>query len=234
MKKTFLLLLILVPALLIAKDKEEDTDKELNIELSIGAGISASTNGFGGNIIARFNEKIALRLGYEYINLKLGDKNFSDNGMDYNVKPRWKSGGFSAIAEYQFATSFYVAGGIVVPLTSSTFDMTPTKSINFGEMVIEPEDIGVITLKAKPQNKVAPYLGIGYNLSFLDDRMSFNAEVGAHYHHRMIITASGTKLLSENGNSEDTALDDVNTQLRKMEWTRFYPTLKIGLTYYFF
>ena len=70
MKKTiFILILSTVSYSLLAQLDNSVNSIDKSSNLAIALGISASTNGLGGNITAAWKDKLALRLGYETLDL---------------------------------------------------------------------------------------------------------------------------------------------------------------------
>lgn len=244
MKKILLIIIVLLPSLIYAREKEVLINSDYteikkgsfwNKYFDFGAGVQGgiSTNGFGIHGAAKLTDMFRVRLGYEYMSFHLSDKSYKSGGHLYSVKPKWKTGGFSMIVDARFYKGFFASLGLVNTATDIKMTMKLKNSINFGDIEYTPDEVGEYKLRLKPKNRVAPYLGVGWSTElFKNKRLSFNAEVGTYYIHTLKATATGTNMLSLNGNSE--SMQEVNDELSSMNWTRFYPVGRVSVTYMIF
>lgn len=236
MKKLLLILLILWPVLLAAQEqKESQSFWEKNFDLGAGVGAGISSNGFGIHGIFKLNDIFKIRLGYDYMKLKWSDRNFSSGSRQYRVKPTWETGGFSAILNATVYKSFYVSAGIVQTEMDLELKMKLRDPIKFGDIEYTPDEVGEYNLHLKPKNKVAPYLGIGWDAKiFKNKRWALNIEGGAYYINSLKAKSSGTYLLAVNGEDGNESMIEVNDVLGSISWTKFYPVGKIGISYMFY
>jgi hypothetical protein len=248
MKKVVLIIAIFLPSLIIAKEQIETkhisikTDsintqekkgfKEFISNLNFGAGVSVSTNGFGINLVTEINDKLNIRLGYEYISLTLKKRGLRSGRHFYYIDPKYKTGGFSLIGEYKVYKSFYVAAGIVQTTMSVDLKMKLNGNVNFGDIIYTPEEVGQLSMKLKPKNKVAPYLAVGWSPQiFRNEKLKLNFEVGMYYINSFKAKMSGTNMLAANGQG---SVEKFNDEVSSMNWTKFYPIGKIGFSYMFY
>ena len=94
---------------------------------------------------------------------------------------------------------------------------------NYGEIQIPSEDLGQLIGNVN-WNKVAPYLGIGFENPFPANRFNVGFAVGAYYMGKPDVSLTGTKFLSANQSNEE--------QFRKnMSGYQLLPVVQINLNF---
>ncbi|MGV8962550.1 MAG: DUF1542 domain-containing protein [Candidatus Saccharimonadaceae bacterium] len=182
----------------------------------IGVSLKASTNGFGGDIYYRPTEKLALKVGAEYLSIHLKDETLKKYvGDDINITipspmgsdlefsnyGKIKTGALSLALGYQPFKAFYFTAGIGKYLFASDVMGTPLNDLAFtsqnipGIGTINPriakEDLGVFNITVKPSNTIIPYIGIGLG-SYVprNKTISFALELGAYYVGSYVLKAN--------------------------------------------
>ncbi|MEI8084802.1 MAG: hypothetical protein WCG93_01170 [Paludibacter sp.] len=199
-------------------------------------GVSASTNGLGVNVTTALNKRVAIRLGYEKVDMTFNDAfSYNMGGQALNVSPTWKAGGLSAILDLYLIKGFYVSGGVVLTDMNIAATLKSGNSIKIGDIEFKPDELGELGLTVKPLNKMAPYAAIGFGRNISrDHRLAMSLEVGAYYMGSYVLGLTGTKLFEANGDPANQAsLNKLNETLKSFSWSGYYPVVKLGLSYKF-
>ena len=200
----------------------------------VAVGLSASTNGLGGNVTAAWNDKLALRLGYEKI-----DKSFPNafvyqqDDFNFDVSPRFKAGGFSAILDWYFLKSLYVSAGVMVTDLHLSAKIVSADPLTIGDIEYSPNEMGEMNIAVGPQNKVAPYVGLGFGRNISrDHRFSMSFEIGAYHTGSYVVDVSGTELFEANGDpANQESINNLNETLKGISWSGIFPVVKLGFSY---
>ena len=238
MRKQFSILLVLVISVTLSAQTDiipGEKKSPNNLEISIGT--SVSTNGFGVNLSSALNNKFALRLGYENVNMTFKDAFiFKQGGQILVVTPMYKTGGLSAIIDFYLFRWLYLSGGMVYSNMNLAARMMSDNSLKIGDIVFQPDELGELVLTVKPENKVAPYssIGFGRNIS-RDHRFAMSFEIGTYYMKSYVIGISGTKLFQANSDpSNQESINNLNKSLKTISWNGFFPVIKLGISYKIF
>ncbi|MEJ5961341.1 hypothetical protein [Pedobacter immunditicola] len=96
---------------------------------------------------------------------------------------------------------------------------------NYGDIEIPSEDLGQLIGNVK-WNKVAPYLGIGFENPFPAKKVNVGFALGAYYMGKPDVSLTGTKFLTRNESNEE--------QFGKnMSGYQLLPVLQVNLNYRF-
>lgn len=236
MKKIiFTFALSVITLVSMAQASEElDTNPGKKIRLDAAIGVSASTNGLGANVVASFNNIVALRLGYESINKSFPNAmTISQDDYTFDVSPSLKNGGFSAILDWYIRRSFYISAGMVVSNLNMTANIKSANAIKIGDIEYSPDEMGEMTLAIQPQNKVSPYFGIGFGRNIgRSKNLAMSFEIGAYDMGAYVVDVTGTKLFEANGDpASQTSIAKLNETLKGLSWSGIYPIIKIGISY---
>lgn len=214
---------------LSASETPDETTGKAPFRVGVSAG--ASTNGVGGFLIGQINDRFKVRVGYEAIGFKLPEFDFEQGDYNYQVQTNLKTGGLSALVDARLAGSFYVTVGLVSSKLHMTMKLHTDEPVRFGDIEYSPEEVGEYQLDVKPTKSLAPYAGIGFapRLS-RDGKWKLNVDLGAHYIGGYTSVSSGTKLLSGNNDQSNEEFDQA---LSDIVYTKFYPTVRVGLSYTF-
>jgi len=210
----------------------ESTSKLSSFGVALGA--SASTNGVGGNITAAWNDKLALRLGYEKLSLSFSNVFAFDQGdFTFDVSPGFKTGGFSAIIDWYLFRSLYLSAGAMVSNLNLSAKIMSANPLTIGDIEYSPNEMGEMKITLKPQNKVAPYFGLGFGRNISKDhKLTMSFELGAYHTGSFVVDASGTELFEPNGDpANQESINNLNETLKGISWAGIYPVLKLGVSY---
>ena len=173
----------------------------------IGMSVKASTNGIGADLYYRPTNKLAIKVGAEYLSFNLSSDRIESfigenpnvivsnpYGSDivFNTEGNFKTGALSVAVGYQPFKLFYVTAGLGKSLFSSDitgitatdimFEGKDVPTIGMVNPIIYKDDIGPFVIDIDYKNSIIPYVGIGLG-SFVpqNKRVSFALELGAYY-----------------------------------------------------
>lgn len=232
--KNYILFLLFWTVGLFLFAQNSITVNKLKNSFGVAVGLSASTNGLGGNITAAWKDMLALRLGYEKLDLSFPNALVLDqDDFSFNVSPQFKTGGFSAIVDWYFLKSIYLSAGVMITDLHLNANIISANPLKIGDIEYSPNEMGEMRIAVGPQNKVAPYVGLGFGRNISRDRrFSMSFELGAYHTGSYVVDVSGTELFEANGNpSDQKTIDDLNETLKSISWSGIYPVLKLGVSY---
>jgi hypothetical protein len=185
-------------------------------------GLSLSTTGIGINAINNFSKGFDVRfnasfMGYSY--------NLNKLTPDLQGKARARIGSIGCYLDYYPLAFLYITGGVAYNLCSVSLKGQLTDSVEIGDVIIEPLDIGIIKATIEPGWKINPYLGIGANFR-LKGNYSIGIETGLFYMRPPDVTLNATGMLEPTASKEQELLMEKN-----ISPIDFYPNISILLTY---
>lgn len=191
----------------------------------VGVSLKASTNGFGGDLYYRPMNKLAIKVGAEYLKLNLSSNTLNrfvdedvnititdprGNDLVFNSDGKVKTGAVSIAVGYQVFRAMYVTAGvgkylfdsevIGTPLTDLTFEKQVIPGVGTINPKIAKDDLGIFNITVTPSNTIIPYVGVGLG-SFVprNKSVSFALELGAYYVGSYVVNANiPTGVKSEN------------------------------------
>jgi hypothetical protein len=187
----------------------------------------ASTNGLGFNLVYAFNDKFALRGGFERLGFSRGF-NYSEDEISYDATLNYKTGSFSLLADYYFLRHVYITGGVGLNRFNPEFEGHAASDLEYGDISIPAEQIGDFDISVDRGLRLSPYAGLGFGRNIgLNKNVAFNFEIGAYYLGTPDVTVHTTGLLSP---TSDPAHGQKEYYERQLESYRFYPVLKFGVS----
>ncbi len=237
MNKKILLTLISVLLISAIKGQENKYFQKENFGLAVGATISA-TGGIGGQVVGSYNNKFALRLGYEGFSYN-PDKPYeytfsiSNDEAELNIYPKVKLGGLSLLFDFYIIKSLYITGGIVRPYFDVNAKVKAGNNITIDQKKYTPEELGELSFGLSNSSNFAPYLGIGWGRNIKSKKgLTFNLEIGASFSNPYQVKVSGTQYFE--GNDKNESIDNLNKTIEDISWAGIIPTIKIGVSYRIF
>jgi hypothetical protein len=173
----------------------------------IGISLKGSTNGIGADVYFRPFKSIAIKAGYEVLDINLTSETVkpivgdaasisipmpTGGDMGFDLGAKFKTGALSLAIGYQPFGGLYLTAGISSFLLSAQAIGTPNTDLSLGSHTvpnvgtvsptIAKDKIGVFSIDLNPTLKIAPYFGIGLG-SFVPRKhlLSFAFEIGAYY-----------------------------------------------------
>lgn len=192
-----------------------------------GVGLGVGTT--GATVEAKFapNDTVALRGSFNYLSFSI-DEEFDDIDYDGDFDAT-TFGGFVDVAP--FKNGFVLSGGAFLGDKTLDFDATPTGSVEIGDQIFSPSEVGTLTGKAELAS-FAPYAGLGYDGFIAGSKdWSFNARAGV-----MFTGSPDVELVSANGSLSSNAIlrQELDAEIEAIEDDaddyKYYPVVTIGLT----
>lgn len=192
-----------------------------------GVGLGVGTT--GATVEAKFapNDAVALRGSFNYLSFSI-DEEFDDIDYDGDFDAT-TFGGFVDVAP--FKNGFVLSGGAFLGDKTLDFDATPTGSVEIGDQIFSPSEVGTLTGKAELAS-FAPYAGLGYDGFIAGSKdWSFNARAGV-----MFTGSPDVELVSANGSLSSNAIlrQELDAEIEAIEDDaddyKYYPVVTIGLT----
>jgi hypothetical protein len=129
--------------------------------------------------------------------------------------------------DFFFKPWFYFTGGLMVDLVHSKMMIHLTDTVQYGNISMDPEQIGNLTANVRPGWIIAPFLGIGFgNAMPVNRKVWFNIELGAIYHGKPHFRLDAVGMISPTASAEnEKALETA------FKGYRFYPLFSAQVTY---
>lgn len=176
--------LLLLSCFFIAKLGLAQTAKinNKNLKHSGGVGLNLSTNGIGIQLAHSIlkNGKLLARFEGRYYHADIHDHEISIDGIKMLVNGFIKRGSIGILIDYHpFKNSFKLTTGFSVLLNEVSNVVKRKDSVQVGNIMISPDEIGSINLDYHIQP--SPYFGIGYGKAIPKKRFGITAEIGFYY-----------------------------------------------------
>ena len=214
-------ILLLISKNLLANTGYEAKDTSL-VKKEILAGINLSTMGFGGSVTKKMSPRFDLRLngsylGYSYDVHKLKSELQGD--------ARLKVGAIGVNVDYYLFRFFYFSGGLSYNLTTVTVHALKAESMNVGDIVLDPKDIGTVDAQISPGSRFDPYLGGGFTFR-RTRKVSFGIEFGLFFLGPPKVKLRATGMLEPTASVEQEKIVEKN-----ISPIIYYPNISLRLSY---
>ena len=194
------------------------------------------TTGYGGAISWSPNPYVGVTLGYNGGDISWSD-DVSVNGTEYDMEMENNLTYLNAEIR-PWANWFYMAAGVgyidnEYDLEKSVSNSNDTISID-GTNFNAPTGDGYVSGTMKYDNKIAPYLGLGFSPS-ITNRWGVFGEVGAYYtgNPDVNLTSSGLVAVGDATTTGQDAADQEANEIRNDDKYEWMPVAKLGVTYRF-
>lgn len=213
--------------------KEASTKKE-PLSKTLQFGLHAGSQGFGANAAWLFKEQFNLRLSGSYAPLGLTQTR-SWGRTNYNMDMQARFGNIQAQLDFKpFKIDSTGKAGFLQKLAVSVGAgyffksearaiVTPTNAYTYGEIAIQPSEIGTVTTRSDWSN-FSPYAGLGLRNMKVSQRIGFNLDVGTYFLSSPKVSVDADKLLAANTSQQAT----LQNNLKDYRWL---PVLQLGLAY---
>lgn len=224
MKKLLLFIATLISSISIFGQSSISKDSN-KYESHYLIGLHVGSSGIGLNFKYNFINNSSLRIGSSIIPLTYST--VQDFGSEYRIDAKATYSNLHFLYEYQPFKKInrikVIAGfGYFINATTSA-KLSPNEAFDAGITTLTPEEIGNITINFNSKG-FAPYLGLGFGKTTPKKRFNLNFDLGTYFLHKPLVTAIGTKLLSNN--------EQIGTTLTEnLKDYRWLPVLQINLNY---
>ena len=192
--------------------------------------LTAATQGFGGDIKYVPTPAFNVRAGASLLPLKFSKPTtFRSQPTDVDLDGNF-SNAHLMFDWHPFLEGYKLSRKVIVTAGAGYFwKHTATAVISYrggkqyGDIFIPSSDLGTLTGDVK-WNKIAPYLGFGFENAFPKNRTSLGFAVGAYYMGKPDASLTGTKLLANNSSNSE--------QFQKnMDFYQLLPVLQINFNF---
>lgn len=200
----------------------------------VAADLSGGTTGISGHAQVAVHPRLAVRLGYNWLDYARDDEEISD--VSYSGDLEFSGfGGFVDL--HPMANAFTLTGGVFIGDKSATLDAVPTADITLGDQTFTPEQVGVLTGEASFED-TAFFAGLGYDPSlYKNGRLSLIFRAGVMFAGDSEVTLDASRLddLDDPARAElRAALDAEEAQIEDdIDDYAYYPIVTLGLGYRF-
>lgn len=195
---------------------------------SMGIAAKSSTNGFGGDAVFNFNKRMSVRLGFEQIGYKT-DFSFDEESINYDANVSYKAGSMSLLFDYYLWNHLFLSAGAGYNLFHTEIDGKASSALEYGDIQIQKEKIGMFNFQIDPSLQISPYFGIGFGRTLgLKKKVGFAFEIGGFYQGSPDISITSTGLLSPTSNPDQGHEARLEKQINQYS---VYPVMKFSLSY---
>src|SRR5690606_14885592 len=194
-------------------------------------GIQAGTQGVGVTFSVPFQNHLALRAGAAFLPfdtdvLKTYNNYKTTNDITARLSNVHLLVDWTPFDDHDnFGKHFALSTGMgFFYKARGTFVTKLTEPYQYGEIVVAPEDIGVLTTSIDWDFSLAPYLGLGLQNFNLGPKIGLDFNLGAYYLNKPDVRIVGTNLLDGNEANAHIVQENVKTY-------RFLPVAQLSLSY---
>ncbi len=192
------------------------------VDKGIYLGPAISTVGIGVSVTRNISRHWDLRLNGSYLGYSY-DVNKLDKDLQGNA--RLKVGAVGMNVDYYVLRFLYITGGIYYNFTSIDVQAEDAKSVNIGDIILEPKDIGIIKAKIAPGLKIEPYWGIGFNFRRAK-KLNFGVEFGLFLIGPAKVKLGATGMLTPSANTAQEQIIENN-----ISPLIYYPNISFRILY---
>ena len=226
-----LLYLTSVLCVLLGSFSQAKSQTEDNPVYVRSIGILAGTQGVGVTFSVPFQDHLALRAGAAFLPfdtdvLKTYNNYKTTNDITARLSNVHLLVDWTPFDDHDnFGKHFALSTGMgLFYKARGTFVTKLTEPYQYGEIVVAPEDIGVLTTSIDWDFSLAPYLGLGLQNFNLGPKIGLDFNLGAYYLNKPDVRIVGTNLLD--GNEANAQIVEENVKKY-----RFLPVAQLSLSY---
>mgnify|MGYP001340652198 CR=1 FL=1 len=184
-----------------------------------------STNGWGGELKYVINKRLAVRSGYETLNLSQ-NINYHQEEIDFETNLDYKTGSIFLLGDFNYTRNLYISGGVMFNSFNPAIKGEATSDMQYGDITIPASMLGDFTITITPELKISPYGSLGVR-SFLGKKKRgiWTTEVGCFYMGAPQVDIEASGLIAP---TADPALGQKEKLEYQIEQYKFYPVLKMG------
>jgi len=211
-----------------AKPTESQTpaaDTKICTDKGLAIGANLSTNGIGLQLAHTLNKSgsLAARVGGSYLAIKQENLEVPVDGTTLIADIDAKVGSIGVMLDWHpFNNAFKITGGFAMLLNDIQANAITKDSTKQGDIMIPPDEVGVITFGLKA--KASPYIGIGFGRAIPKTRFGFTFEVGSFYTGAQDVTFKATGMLEPSSANEPILQEN----LSGINW---WPVMNFGFNF---
>ena len=189
-------------------------------------GFKVGTLGPGIEGVKSINANWNARVGFSFLPFSV-NRQMTISNLGLDIKAKNRLGGVNLQGDFFFKPWFYFTGGLLVDLVHSKIIISLTDTVQYGDISIDPGQIGDLTARVRPGWVVAPFIGIGFgNAMPVNRKVWFNIELGAIYHGKPHFSLDALGMINPTASAENE-----KTLETAFKGYRFYPLFSAQLNY---
>lgn len=185
-------------------------------------GLNLSTLGLGGSVTKNLSSRLDLRLNGSYLAYNYDVHKLKS---DLQGDARLKVGAIGLNLDYFIFRFFYFSTGLSYNLTTVTVHALKAQSMNVGDIVLDPQDIGTVEAQIIPGSRIDPYLGGGFCFR-RNKKLSFAIEMGLFFQGAPKVKLTATGMLEPTANVDQEKIIENN-----ISPVIYYPNISLRLSY---
>ena len=213
----------------------DSSQMKMKHKISTAIGLSAGSSAIAGvDVAIHVIPRLTVRVGYNYLDHTFADVTQYLALPALNpIKSKIKTEAAIAQSNVALLADFHLnkKGSIRATLgVNYAFKNTYSGKLaygqaeSYGEVTIQPEDIGYLKATISTKSKINPYIGLGFGRLVPKKRVGLSLDLGTYYRGSPVVTIDATQLLR--GNKENEV--PLNRNLAPYKW---YPigTLRLAV-----
>lgn len=194
----------------------------LGIKHDMHAGLYVSTMGFGGSVTRKIVRRLDVRLNGSYLGYTYDIHKIS---KDLQGDAVLKVGTVGGNVDFYVFRFLYFSGGLSYNLTNVALKAEKAESLNVGDIVLEPKDIGTLSVVITPGSKIDPYFGMGFNFR-REKNLNFGIEFGLFLQGAPKVKLQATGMLEPTASAEQEQIIEQN-----ISPIIYYPNVSLRISY---
>lgn len=197
----------------------------------VGVGAQIGTLGLQAMAVAPLNKNFSARLGVGVLPSWSFSADVSDLTYDFQMH-LYTLGAF--LDWHPAGSGFRFSGGVIFNAhdIKSSVKPDPNKTFNIGGVSYTGAQLGTLDAKAD-FNKLAPYLGIGYNGAFRQmGNLFFTFELGVMFWGAPDVTLTASNPDAVPGLRDSLRKEESDLE-SKLDFLQYYPVAAVGVTWTF-
>jgi hypothetical protein len=202
-----------------------NSETKICTDKGLGLGVNLSTNGIGLQLAHTLTKSgnLAARVEGRYLAVKRENLEVDLDGTKLVADINAKVGSIGVMLDWHpFNNAFKITGGFAMLLNDIQANAITKDSTKQGDIMIPPDEVGVITFGLKA--KASPYIGIGFGRAIPKTRFGFTFEVGSFYTGAQDVTFKATGMLEPSSSNEAVLQDN----LSGLTW---WPVMNFGFNF---
>jgi len=189
-------------------------------------GAQATTNGLGFNLNYIAGKRLTLKTGVESLKYNFHFP-YEESDINYDATFQYKTGGIFLLADYFYAKSLYLSGGVLMNNFQPKFEGEAASDMAYGDITIPASKVGDFHFEVEPSLKFSPYIAAGFRTFFGKTKMvSWNFETGLYYMGPPKLNIQTTGLLAP---TSDPAHGHQQYLENQFSVYKYYPVVKFAL-----
>ncbi|GGH30774.1 hypothetical protein FAZ19_22305 [Sphingobacterium alkalisoli] len=215
------------------RDTIPESDYDYGYPFRAGLGVHAGINGVGAHYYQPLGTKFGFRLGASFMPFHTDIQGtYSGRATRSRIEAQAHNASLTFgwapfVGSRNFFRSFNVQlGGAYFFKLEGELATRLADPYQYGDIAVDPEDVGEIFTDVEWKKTVNPYAGIGWSNIVLDSRFSLSLDFGCYYLSEPSVSMSATGLLEESAHNNNR--NAIEQNIRNY---RYLPRIEFGVSY---